>query len=138
MRLYVLDSDVLSDLQQGEPNATAFVSSLSPGELAITVISVDEQLRGWYSQVRRAKKPGQIAQAYDRLVRSVSFLARTRILSFSEGAIARFENLRKAKLGVGSNDLRIAAIALEHDATVVTRNLRDFRCIPALLVHGWL
>jgi tRNA(fMet)-specific endonuclease VapC len=60
-----------------------------------------------------------------------------RILSFTEPAIARFERLRAMKLGVGAMDLRIAAIALEHGATVVTRNTRDFQRIPGLPLDDW-
>jgi tRNA(fMet)-specific endonuclease VapC len=41
------------------------------------------------------------------------------------------------KLNVGRMDLRIGAIALEHGATVVTRNLRDFRRIPNLTAEDW-
>jgi predicted nucleic acid-binding protein len=41
------------------------------------------------------------------------------------------------KLGVKASDLRIGAIALDCDATVVTRNHRDFDLIPGLKVEHW-
>lgn len=41
------------------------------------------------------------------------------------------------KLNVGKMDLRIASIALEIGATIVTHNLRDFGRIPGLLVADW-
>jgi tRNA(fMet)-specific endonuclease VapC len=137
MSLYVLDTDTLSLLQSGHPAVSARAAKCVAGQLAISAITVEEQLRGWYTLLRRAKKPAQLANAYDRLARSVSFLSRTSIVPFPETAIAVFESLRKAKLGVDGNDLRIAAIVLDCNATVVTRNLRDFRLVPGLQIEDW-
>lgn len=137
MSLYVLDSDILSLLQAGNPQVVARVANCARGELATTVITVEEQLRGWFSLVRRAKKSAQVSFAYDQLARSVSDLSKTVILSFSETAITTFSRLRKAKLGVSGNDLRIAAIVLEYKATLITRNVRDFELIPGLAIEDW-
>jgi tRNA(fMet)-specific endonuclease VapC len=54
---------------------------------------------------------------------------------FTIPAAARFGALDRAKLNVKKNDLRIAAIALELGATVVTRNRRDFGRIPGLVIE---
>ncbi len=51
--------------------------------------------------------------------------------------VNRYHALRALRLGVGTNDLRIAAIALEESATVITRNLRDSQCIPGLPCENW-
>ena len=59
------------------------------------------------------------------------------VLSFTEPAILRFEQLRSMKLNVGSMDLRIGAIALEHGLTAVARNLRDFGRMPGLATVDW-
>src|SRR6476660_8445812 len=98
MSLFVLDTDSLSLLQAGNVEISTRVGQRKPGEIAISVITVDEQLRGWYTLVRRAKKPSQIAAAYERLAKSVSFLSKTAILPFPESAVAQFETLKKAKL----------------------------------------
>ena len=49
----------------------------------------------------------------------------------------RYEAFKALKLGIRSKDLRIAAIALEHAGTLVTRNVRDFQRIPGLAVENW-
>jgi tRNA(fMet)-specific endonuclease VapC len=137
MSLYVLDSDILSLFQRGDAIVLSRVAMCSPAEVATTVITIDEQLRGWFTLVRQAKNAPQLAFAYGELARSTSQLSKIQILPFPETAIARFEQLKKAKLDVGANDLRIAAIALEYSATVVTRNIRDFNVIPGLTIEDW-
>jgi len=59
------------------------------------------------------------------------------VLPFSEAAILRFDHLRTLRLNVGSMDLRSAAIALENDLTVITRNRRDFGRVPGLKIEDW-
>jgi tRNA(fMet)-specific endonuclease VapC len=106
-------------------------------EIAISVISVEEQLSGWYRQLRKAKETKELAEVYDRLTAAVRSLSRLPILSFSEAAIQRARTLQKAKLNVRKLDLCIAAIALEVRAIVVTRNVRDFKRVPNLSVEDW-
>ena len=101
-------------------------------QLAVTILTVEEQLSGWYTLLHSAKGREQLARVYQRLTDNVQFLSRLQILSFSEGAIDRFEQLKGMKLGVKAMDLRIAAVALEHRAILVTRNRRDFALVPGL------
>lgn len=137
MSLHVLDTDVLVLFQEGHPLVCRRVLSRSIGQLATTVITVEEQLSGWYTLLRRAKRPQQLAHAYQRLADNVQLLSHLQILSFTEPAIERFEGLRSLKLGVKHMDLRIAAIAMEHGGTLVTRNLVDFRSVPGLTIEDW-
>jgi tRNA(fMet)-specific endonuclease VapC len=135
--LHVLDTDTLSLLQEGHPTVPKRVAACPAEDLAITVISVEEQLSGWYRRLRRAKKPEELARVYERLTATACSLARLPILSFSEAAIHRSKALQPAKLNVRKMDLCIAAIALEHQAIVVTRNVRDFQRVPNLVVEDW-
>jgi len=64
-------------------------------------------------------------------------LGRWRILPCTESAIARVAQLKALRLNVRLMDLRIAAVALEHQALVVTRNRRDFGRVPGLSVEDW-
>src|SRR5262245_5255168 len=130
MSLFVLDTDTLSLLQDGDSAVVARVGAHRPEEIAISVISVEEQLSGWYRALRNKKEPNDLARVYDRLTAAVRSLSRLTILSFSEAAIHRVRTLQKAKLNVRKMDLCIAAIALEIQATVVTCNVRDFKRVP--------
>ena len=50
----------------------------------------------------------------------------------------RFVSLQKQPVRSGTMDLKIAAIALAHDALLLTRNLVDFDKVPNLRVENWL
>ena len=137
MSLHILDTDILSLYQRGQPVVCQHVTAHPPADLAITVISVEEQLNGWYALLRSTSRRDLLEIAYQSLADSIPFLARFTILAYPETAQLRFDQLAASKLNVRKMDLRIAAIALEHGAVVVTRNLRDFQRVPGLLVQDW-
>ncbi len=137
MSLYILDTDMLTLFAQGHQAVTRRVRELPAEAVAITVLTVEEQLSGWYSEVRRARRPERLARAYRELARSVRFLGRLQILDYPEEAMQRYEELRKQKVRIGRTDLRIAATVLQHGATVVTRNSHDFQRVPGLQIEDW-
>jgi hypothetical protein len=55
MSYYLLDSDHLSLLRRGHPEVVARVGERSPAEIAISIISIEEQFCGWFTQVRKAR-----------------------------------------------------------------------------------
>jgi len=134
---FVLDTDLFSDFRRGLEPLTGRVAAAVAGTVFVTVITVEESLTGWYTLVRQAKRPQDTEFAYDRLAQTVLSLAQFPILNYTQAAMARFDALQKLKLGVGKKDLRIAAIALVNNATVVTRNVRDFGRVPNLVVEDW-
>jgi tRNA(fMet)-specific endonuclease VapC len=119
---------------QGHPQVRTRVDAQPSADLAITVMSVDEELSGWYTLTRQARRPEDVARAYNRLAEAVVFLAQWRILPYTEQAIARVAQLKALRLNVRIMDLRIAAITLEHGGSLVTRNLRDFQRVPGLIL----
>jgi tRNA(fMet)-specific endonuclease VapC len=78
-----------------------------------------------------------LARAYQGLTDVVDMAKTVRVLPFSHAAVDRYLELRRTLRRLGKQDLAIAAIALEHDATVVTRNRQDFDQVPNLLVEDW-
>ena len=106
-------------------------------ELAITVITVEEELAGWYNLLRKVRDPDALASAYQHLAEAIPVLARWQILPMTRTAITRYETLKSMNLNVRKMDLRIAAIVLEHAAILATRNLRDFQRVPGLVTEAW-
>ncbi len=137
MSLFVLDTDTLSLYRRGQPLIVQRMLQQPLDTLATSAITVEEQLTGWYTLLRKQKTREQLARAYRNLVETVVELNQFRLLSYTEEAILCFDDLRTLKLGVRANDLRIAAIALVNNATVVTRNVADFSRVPGLIVENW-
>ncbi len=137
MSLYILDTDTFQLFQDGNSLVVAHARAVAPDDRAISVITVEEQLSGWYTVLRLAKKPERLAWAYRRLATVTRFLSRIHIVDFDEAAIKRCGELLKLKLKVGKMDQRIAATVLERGAILVTRNLADFQQVPGLRNEDW-
>jgi len=138
MSLFLLDTDTLSLLEQGQATVLQKVNNHPVSDIAVSTITIQEQMQGFLAALTRARNPQQIAQAHDMLVaRLLPVWTRFQVLAFPEPVILRFEHLRSMKLNVGLMDLRIAATALENGLTVISRNLRDFKRVPGLTVEDW-
>lgn len=59
-------------------------------------------------------------------------------MDFGDAAAYSFMHLRRLLPRIGTMDLKIASIALTHDALLLTANVRDFRLVPRLRFENWL
>lgn len=59
------------------------------------------------------------------------------VLGFDNRAATEFQRLQSLKIRIGAMDLKIAAIAFSHNATLLSRNLKDFSKVPGLKVEDW-
>ncbi len=134
---YILDTDQLSLLQRGHPPLLQHIAVIPSEQIAITVVSAEEMLRGRLAQVSRAKTAGQRVSAYYWFQETLSFLSEFALLPYDPVSDAIFADLRGQKLRTGTQDLRIAAIALRQNAILVTRNVQDFVPIPKLQIVDW-
>jgi tRNA(fMet)-specific endonuclease VapC len=138
---FVLDTDHTSALEWGSGGAgqrlMVRLNTLPLGEAATTIITFEEQTRGWLSVLARARSLDEQVEAYRRLKRLLGNYLKIEVLDFDAPAAAEFERLRGLRLRVGTMDLKIAAIALAHGATVLTRNVKDFGLVPGLRVEDW-
>jgi tRNA(fMet)-specific endonuclease VapC len=139
--MILLDTDHLSVLtdRRAAGNA-ALVERLERAAepLAIPVVAVEEQCKGWLAKLARTRPIHQQISPYQRLAELFDFLAEWDILSLSEAAADLFAQLRRQKVRIGSQDLKIAAIALTHNALLLSANQRDFQKVPGLRVENWL
>ena len=136
----VLDTDHLAELDRGSAVGAAILEKLdrSTDPVATTIVSVEEQLRGWLAQINRIRNPHNQIDAYARLQRRFAFFADWHLLPFDEAAASLFINFRRNGIRIGSMDLKIACIVIAHDARLLTRNLVDFRKVPNLVAENWL
>lgn len=138
--VYLLDTDHMTVLERGGAGAERLrrrMASARPEEAATTIVSYEEQTRGWLSYVARARTaPAQI-EAYGRLKRHLSMYCAIPVVEFDPRAAEALRRLQRLRLRVGTMDLKIAAVALAHGATLLSRNLSDFGRVPGLRVEDW-
>ena len=137
MKLYILDTDHISLSQRKDPTILQRMAEVGQDALAITVITVEEQIKGRFNVIKRASSGPKLIRAYAYLQTTFVHLNTMQILPFDQAANAHYERLRKQKIRVGTQDLRIAAIALSINGTVVTRNWKDFEKGPNLTLEDW-
>jgi tRNA(fMet)-specific endonuclease VapC len=94
-------------------------------------------MRGWLAYMAQLRAVDQQVSGYRRLEIMLSFYCRTPLLPFDENAVATFQQLWLNRPRIGTMDLKIAAIALVNDATLLTRNQKDFAKVPGLRVEDW-
>jgi len=139
--MILLDTDHLTVLRYRDSERYEKLTErlrLSNETVGTTVVNVEEQMRGWIAAIAKEKKVARQVFAYRELADLFAFFAKLEIAAFTDGAAAQFENLRSAKVRVGTMDLKIAAIAIAHGAKLLTANRKDFAQVPGLQFENWL
>ena len=139
--MFILDTDHMSALEWGSgmmgQRLMARLSTLSQSEAATTIIPFEEQMRGWLSVLAQSSSLDEQVAAYRKLKRLLDNYLKIAVLEFDSKAATEFQRLKQSRLRMGTMDLKIAAIALAHQATLLTRNLQDFSHVPGLKVEDW-
>lgn len=122
--MFLLDTVVLSELRkrQRDPGVVTWIRQQRTADLFLSVISIGEIERGIALQ---AGRDAAFAAALGRWLDTVLALYADRIIGFDLPAARRWGAL-SAAIGNDAADLMIAATALEHGLTVVTRNVGHF------------
>ena len=138
--MHILDTDTLTHLHASHPRVVQHLQELGDPDVAITIITKIELLRGRFDYLLKASTGSELLKAQQLLTRTESLLDLLQVLPFDQSASLRFDQLRSTKglRKVGRADLLIASISLAHQATLVTRNVRHFRTIPGIRVINWV
>jgi len=138
--MHLLDTDTLTYLHAGHPHVIKHLSELADPDVGTTIITKIELLRGRFDFVLKAIPGAELLRAQQLLFRTEELLAQIMIVPLDQATVAEFDRLRTIKglRKIGRADLLIASIALAHQATLVTRNLRHFRQISGLTVTNWI
>ncbi len=131
--MLVLDSNTISYYFRGDPQVVPRLQALRPADLGVPSIVVYELRYGLNRLPDSAATP--------RLAALAQFLAPLQILPFDADCAAHAAQLR-ARLDnqgtpIGPHDTLIAATALRHQATLVTRNVREFGRVAGLSLVNW-
>jgi tRNA(fMet)-specific endonuclease VapC len=138
MTRYILDTDHLTLLKRNHPVVTAKLASIRPENIFVTIVTAEEQLRGRLAIVSKiSQQPEKFSIAYGYLLESVLDFCNLNLINFDPVAVEQFQQFRRQKVRIGTQDLKIASIAISQQATLLTRNYRDFNQVPGLLMEDW-
>lgn len=123
---FLLDSNICIAAMKGEKAATDGLDQLSDGQIALPTVVVAELIYGAY-------KSSNVTRSLDVFLAFSRELPQVPFDSVAAGHYGRIKaQLYRIGTPIGPNDFLIAATALAHDATLVSRNVREFSRIPGL------
>ena len=139
--MFVLDTDHISVMER-ESSSESYrlrcrLSEIDPDEIVTTIITFEEQMRGWLAYLAKSRSVSDQVEAYSRLHRHIKNYRAIPVLEFDKKAADEFQRLQKSRIRIGTMDLKIAAITLANQATLLSRNLSDFCRVPGLKVEDW-
>lgn len=131
--MLILDSNTISYYFRGDPQVVPRLQAVRPGNLGVPAI-VEYELR--YGLMRLPQEA-----AAPRLAALAQFLRPVQVLPFDAECAALAASVRvsleAAGTPIGPHDTLIAATALRHQATLITRNVREFSKVPGLQWLNW-
>ena len=141
MTQWILDTDHTSLFLAGNKSIALQVAEYSE-DIAITIITVQELFNGWNGKLNAPKQASNLSNLYTKLWKTTEFFKIITILNFDRDAENLYNQLQQNNRNLAKKrlekDLRIASIALMQNATVVTRNYKDFSQVPNLQIENWI
>ncbi len=138
--MIAFDTDVISDLIHNVPAVVAKFAMVPVPDQFLPIVVVEEVLRGRLASVRLAQSgagKATLEKAYAEFEKTLIDLKGFQVLPYTTAADGFVRTWRAMKIRIGTQDLRIAAIAFAHNAKLVTRNARDYTLVPGLNLEVW-
>lgn len=138
--MVVLDTDHMSLLQRGGAEGRRIrlrLRALPQDDVATTVISYEEQTRGWLARLAGASTLERRIFDYSQVKNLLRDYCNIAVLDYNAEAADEFQRLLALKIRVGTMDMRIAAVVLANNAVLLTRNSTDFGKVPDLRTEDW-
>lgn len=129
--MYVLDTNVVLDYLRERGKVAANLLAVRPGQIALPAVAAYEIWVGVLGSQNRARRRAQYEE----------FLSMVPVLDFDAQIAEKAAELRhvmeRRGEAIGPLDTLIAGTALAHNASLVTRNVREFGRVPRLNVVNW-
>lgn len=140
--MILLDTDHISVLEVPSSDrrtrlVARLVEAATTGEvIGTTIVTVEEQMRGWLAAVAKERQAHRQVRPYRELARLFGFFRDYHLALFDAQAADLFDTF--GRIHIGSRDKKIAAVALANNALLLTANRQDFEQVPNLRFENWM
>jgi len=131
--MYLVDTNVISEIRRGSSQATTWLRSIDPSTIYLSVITLGEIMRG--ITLKRKSDP-RTAAHLEEWLRKLRHDHGSRILPITDQIAVEWGRIA-AQRPRGDADGLIAATAIVHDLIVVTRNVDDFDDTGVSVINPW-
>lgn len=137
-----LDTDHLTALKYRESERSIrltgrlAVASAGGEIIGTTVVNVEEQMRGWLAAIAKERIPRRQVAPYRDLAGLFEFFRGFAVGLFTDAAADLFTGFSSVR--IKASDRKVAAVAIAHNALLLTANKRDFEQVPGLRFENWM
>jgi tRNA(fMet)-specific endonuclease VapC len=134
MLQFLWDTDHLTLFHHGHAAVLQRYAAQPADAVGISAVTIEEVMRGRLTALSRATTGAAGVRDYGLLVAGVALFLQFPRVAYDGASENHFQQLLALKLRIGTQDLKIASVALANNLTVLTRNRRDFGRIPGLVL----